>query len=189
MNRHSPHLITTLQIARSSARLAWLAGTIALIAVVALPHLLPALGRQMYVVRGASMEPTIPIGSVVFVHQVDPRGVVPGQIITYEAANGTVVTHRVVARSEVAGATAFETKGDANQASDVSPIPASAVVGDVELSVPAVGSVIVSLSSTAGEIMLIFFLGGFLLAAWFIDELLATLRRTPPQSAAVRALN
>jgi signal peptidase len=189
VNRHSPHLITALQIARSSSRLAWLAGTIALIAVVALPHLLPAVGREMYVVSGASMEPTIPIGSVVFVHQIDPNGVQPGQIVTYQLPNSTAVTHRVIARSEIYGATTFEMKGDANASADPSPVPASALVGDVEFSVPAVGALIVSLSSTAGELMLIFCLGGLLLAGWFFDELLATLRRSSPSRTVVRVSN
>ena len=100
-----------------------------------------------------------------------------------------MVTHRVVARSENAGITSFQTKGDANATADATSIPASAVVGDVELSVPALGSVIVSLSSTAGEIMLIFFLGGLLIAGWFFDELLVTVRRRSPRRTAARVTN
>jgi signal peptidase len=182
-------MISALSIARSSARLAWLAGTIALLAIIALPHILPVVGRQMYVVRGASMEPTIPIGSVVFVHQVDPTAVQVGQIVTYQVSNGTVVTHRVIARSETAGVTSFEMKGDANPTPDATPIPGSAIVGDVEVAVPAVGSVIASLSSTAGVLMLIFFLGGLLFAGWFLDELIATVRHNPPHSTVARATN
>jgi hypothetical protein len=78
---------------------------------------------------------------------------------------------------------------DANATADATPIPASAVVGDVELSVPALGSIIVSLSSTAGEIMLIFFLGGLLIAGWFFDELLVTVRRRSPRRTAARVTN
>jgi signal peptidase len=147
----------------------------------------------MYVVSGGSMEPTIPLGSVVFVHQIDPSGVQPGQIITFKLPSGAVVTHRVLARSEIAGATAFETKGDANATADVTPVTGAEVVGDVEMSVPSVGALIVNLSSTAGELMLLFFLGGLLLASWFLDELLVTLARPdraqPNPQPVARALN
>jgi len=185
-------VITTLQIARSATRLAWIVGTAALIALVAIPHLLPVLGRQMYVVSGGSMEPAIPLGSVVFVHQIDPSGVRPGQIITFRLPSGTVVTHRVIARSEIAGATSFETKGDANATADTTPVTSAEIVGDVEMSLPSIGSLIVNLSSTAGELMLLFFLGGLLLASWFFDELLVTLQRRDPQpsnASVARALN
>jgi signal peptidase len=187
--RQSPRVITTLQIARSATRLAWILGTVAIVTLIAIPHLLPALGRQMYVVSGGSMEPTIPLGSVVFVHQIDPNVVRPGQVITYRLPSGGVVTHRVIARSEVSGASAFETKGDANLTPDVSLVPGDKVVGDVELSVPSLGSILVNLSSTAGELMLLFFLGGLLVASWFFDELLATLQRSPSEPAVVRVLN
>jgi signal peptidase len=189
VTRHSPHLFTALRIARSSARLAWLIGTIALVALIALPHVLPALGRQMYVVRGASMEPTIPIGSVVFIHKVDPATVQVGQIVTYELPQGTVVTHRVIARNDSDAAATFVMKGDANPTPDAAPIRGAEIVGGVELAVPGLGSLIVSLSSAAGELMLIFALGGLLVAGWFFDELLATLRRTTPSGTVVRATN
>jgi signal peptidase len=189
VTRHSPQLIPALEIARSATRLAWVAGTVALLTLIAVPHLLPVLGRQMYVVSGGSMEPTIPLGSVVFVHQVDPTGVQPGQIITFRLANGTVVTHRVVARSEIAGATTLETKGDANSTPDITPVTGPEVVGSVEMSLPSIGSLIVNLSSTPGEVMLLFALGGLLLAGWFLEELLTTLRRQPSSHTVVRALN
>ena len=189
MTRQSPQVITGIQIARSSARLAWLAGTVALIALIALPQVLPVLGRQMYVVRGASMEPTIPIGSVVFIHKVDPATVQVGQIVTFQLPQGTVVTHRVIARNESNGSTTFETKGDANATADSSPLPGNEILGDVELAVPGLGRTIASLSSTAGELMLMFALGGLLLAGWFFDELLVTLRRATPSGTVVRATN
>jgi signal peptidase len=187
--RQSPRVITTFQIARSATRLAWIIGTAALVTVIAVPHLLPVLGREMYVVSGGSMEPTIPLGSVVFVHDVDPSGIQPGQIITFRLASGAVVTHRVIARAGSGAATTFATKGDANATPDTTQVTGPELVGSVEMSVPSVGSLIVNLSSTAGELMLLFFLGGLLVASWFFDELLATLERSPVEPAVVRALN
>jgi signal peptidase I len=170
-------------------RVAWLIGTIGLIALIALPHMLVVFGMEMYVVGGGSMEPTIPLGSVVVVHRVDPNSVQVGQIVTFEVPQGTVVTHRVVGRSDVDGAQTFTTKGDANKTADATPVPANALVGEVVLSVPMAGRLIASLSSTAGEVMLICLLGGMLLASWFFDELVLTLRRSATRRTVVRATN
>ena len=41
----------------------------------------------MYIVRGASMTPEIPLGAVVVIHRVAPDGNRPGDVITFRSAS------------------------------------------------------------------------------------------------------
>jgi signal peptidase len=162
----------------------WAAATLSLFALMAMPHVLPMTGREMYVVRGGSMEPAMPIGSVVVVQHVDPTQLAVGDIITFTAANQTTVTHRIV--EVVTGAQqGFETKGDANGSNDSTIVPAPSVTGRVEYVVPGLGVAITLLASTLGSLAAIGILGGLLLAVWFIDELQSVMRRSARGRAAV----
>jgi signal peptidase I len=56
----------------------------------------------------------------------------PGQIITFRAlSNGTVITHRIVARVKNPGMSEvhYQTKGDANDAPDPDLAPSSRIIG------------------------------------------------------------
>jgi len=179
-------LIQGLQVARSAVRLAWLAGTAMLMALVVLPIALPALGHQVFIVRGASMEPTIPLGSIVLVHAVDPHSIQTGQVVTYRSAQGTAVTHRVMAIADGTGLM-FTTKGDASAAADPAPIPASEIVGDVESSVPVVGYLITAITSPVGLFLAMAILCTLLLVGWSIDRLARVIGGGPPRRS-VRAV-
>ena len=41
------------------------------------------------------MEPELPVGSMVFVHQVDPTDIAVGDNATFYRSDGAVVTHQV----------------------------------------------------------------------------------------------
>jgi signal peptidase len=176
-------LVQGLKVAQAAVRLAWLAGTAVLLALVVLPAVLPALGHQVFIVRGASMEPAIPLGSVVLVHPVDPNSVQVGQVVTYRSAQGTVVTHRVTGIANDSGLT-FTTKGDASASADPAPIPASEIVGDVESSVPGVGYVITAIGSPLGLVLAIAILGTLLLIGWSMDRLSRVVGGGPPHRSA-----
>lgn len=167
-------LIHSLRVTRTAFRILWIAGMVALIALVAMPHLLGVFGRQVYIVRGASMTPEIPIGAVVVVGQVDRTTIQTGDVITFRVGTGNVVTHRVTAvngGSELS----FATKGDASSSADPVPVPADAVLGKVEFDIPAIGLVMTTLASPAGMIVVLGIFGTLLIGGWFIDELVATL--------------
>lgn len=78
----------------------------------------PHTGRyRTLTVLSASMQPTLPAGSVVVVTPTPVADVTVGDIITYTApvADAGVVTHRVV---EVVAPGTVRTQGDANNAPD-----------------------------------------------------------------------
>lgn len=169
---------TSLRIAASGIRIAWLMGIVGLLMVMALPHLLPVLGRQMYIVRGGSMQPAIPIGSVVVLESVDSASIAVGDVITFRAPSGTVVTHRVIGVNDVAERS-YTTRGDANYVQDPIIVLGTSVIGRVALTVPTAGTVLIALASTPGALVVLGLLCSLLLAGWFVDELAATLRPAP----------
>jgi signal peptidase len=175
-------LIRGLRAAHLAARVAWLAGTIGILSLVILPALLPVLGHHVFVVRGASMEPAIPLGSVVVVRPVDPESVSVGDVLTFQLPQGTVVTHRVTRILDADGARSFETKGDASQGADPMPVPGSAVVGGVEFSLPGVGYLLYMLGSTPGALLALGILAALLMVAWSVDRLLVLVGPAPPTS-------
>lgn len=180
-------LIKGLRAAHLTARVAWLAGTIGMLSMVFLPIMMPVLGHQVFVVRGGSMEPSIPLGSVVVVQGVHPADVQVGQVLTFRLPHGTVVTHRVTGISTEGGNLAFETKGDASDSPDPTLVPASAVVGGLQFSVPGIGYLIYFLGSAAGALLAIAILAALLLVGWSMDRLLSMIGPSPPASAARQA--
>jgi len=80
-------------------------------------------GYSMFRVVTGSMEPTIPVGSLLLCKQVDMDAVQVGDSICFRAREsailGQMVTHRVTGIFTAAdGSLLFETRGDANLAAD-----------------------------------------------------------------------
>lgn len=82
-----------------------------------------------------SMEPTIPVHSLVVVQEVDPTELQEGDIITFRVTNGALEgalnTHRITAVDTSSGSPVFHTKGDANAVEDADTVAAVNVVGRV----------------------------------------------------------
>lgn len=165
-------MFTILRIMRLGTRVAWLSATVGVISLAVLPYVVSAAGHAMYVVKGASMEPTIPLGAVIFIRHVDPLVIVPGEVITFRAPNGAFVSHRVIGLAD-GTSLAFQTEGDGNAAADPVTVPATQVEGVVESFIPQLGYVVSALGSGAGALSTVALLAGLLLWSWFLDELIA----------------
>lgn len=139
-------------------------GTLMLTAVIlsALPLALPRLlGYNAYSVVSGSMEPALPVGSVVYVESAGVSQIRAGDIIAFDD-EGTVVTHRVIESRPQEGA--FITKGDANQSLDIKPTPYWKLIGRVKLCVPLLGRVLSLYAVPEGKLALgTFALSGLLL--------------------------
>lgn len=169
--------VNALRFLRLVTHLTWLCATVVIISIALLPHVLSAAGHEMYVVKGASMEPAVPLGAVIFVRPVDPATIVAGDIITFRAPNGAIVSHRVIGLAQETGLV-FQTKGDGSSAADPIIVPATSVVGLVESFIPQLGYFVNALGSTAGVVAMVALLAGLLLWSWFMDELIATRTRS-----------
>jgi signal peptidase len=69
-------------------------------------------GIQVYSVISGSMEPEYPVGSLIYVKQVEPTEIEVGDVITFVLSNETPATHRVVEIDKENQL--FYTRGDAN---------------------------------------------------------------------------
>ena len=115
---------------------------------VVLSVTLPHTGHELIVIRGGSMEPTIPFGSLVVDAPATPA---VGDVITLRQINGVYVTHRVIAQE----GDFFTTKGDANEHPDPKPVRRAEVVGTVRLFIPFAGYLLGMLGDPWGIVSLI----------------------------------
>ena len=109
-----------------------------LLVVIAALLLVPKLlGYTQYAVISGSMEPNIPVGSIVYDKEVETEELEIGDVITYRLSGDTLVTHRIVAIDDASQS--VQTKGDANEAEDGTPVPYSEIVGLKAFHVPLLG--------------------------------------------------
>jgi signal peptidase len=130
-------------------------GTVLIVTVILLCSLLvlPGMtGFHMYNVLSGSMEPAIPVGSLLYVRSGDPEQVEDEDIIAFYGSleDSGIITHRVVKNNVVSGT--FTTKGDANDKEDPTPVSYDNYIGRVTLSVPYVGRVLTIMTSLEGKI-------------------------------------
>ncbi len=136
-----------------------------------LSRVVPLTGHRSLMIDGRSMEPTIPLGSVVVVEPVEPSLIRVGDIVSVQsAASSAVFTHRVTRLVDEEGRRLLATKGDGNAAEDPVLVPASAAIGRVAWSAPFLGYLLAYLSLPSGTIFFIC-LGATLIVALFVlDE-------------------
>ena len=130
-------------------------GTVIMIAsvVVCLGLALPRFaGISQYVVISGSMEPAIPVGSLVYAREADPASLDPGDVIVFytDEHTDTPVTHRVVENHQADQEVI--TKGDANAQNDLSPVIYMNIVGKEIMHIPRLGFLAAPLGSITGKI-------------------------------------
>ena len=116
---------------------------------VALPQI---MGYQVFQVVSGSMEPAIPVDSVLYVKPADLPSITEDEIIAYQHED-SVIAHRVVANRVAMGE--FVTKGDANEEPDQEPVEYEAVIGRVEMHLPMIGRLMAIYTNSVGRIYLL----------------------------------
>ena len=96
-------------------------------------------GIQVYSVISGSMEPKFPVGSLIYVKQVEPTEIKVDDVITYVLPSETPSTHRVVRIDEENQL--FYTKGDANKTEDGAPVHFKNLIGTPVFKIPYLGYV------------------------------------------------
>lgn len=148
----------------------------ALLATLALAWLAPRFGHQLVIIRGPSMEPTIPLGSLLVESPVDQARLVPGTVVTFTTSNGVIITHRIVdgpVAADPSRAASILTKGDNNLEPDPARVPVAAVTGIAEVTIPVAGWVLAWLQLPSGLISVISLLGCLIVLEWLADDLAA----------------
>ena len=130
-------------------------GTLILITVIAtsIPLAIPSLlGYEAFNVESGSMEPALPVGSVIYVEHIEPEKAQTGDIIVF-FNDGAVITHRVVENHYF-----FDeiiTKGDANEINDINPVKYKDVIGRVKYHIPYLGNYLMIYSNPVTKIYLL----------------------------------
>ena len=155
-------------------------GTFLLILVVAvcIPLTIPRFfGYQIYSVISGSMEPEIPVGSLVYIRTMEPEEAQEGDVVAFYGArdSASIITHRVVENRVFMGE--LITKGDANREADMNPVPYENFIGRVEHSFPGAGTLAELFTSHMGKIT-----AGGLIAAAILLHLLANILEWKPGS-------
>lgn len=126
-------------------------GALAILVVLGIPLV---MGKQMYAVLTASMEPTYPEGSIVVVEEFQPEQVQVNDVITYAMENfDVVITHRVMEIDSEQQY--FYTKGDNNAAADFAPVHFSQMIGKVEYGIPVLGAFIANIRTPGGILLIV----------------------------------
>lgn len=137
----------------------------AFVSVVALK----VAGFQLFTVMSGSMEPILPVGSVVLVEPVSFDEVQIGDDVTFVVGEEkVVVTHRVIEKDEENQT--VTTKGVANDVPD-EPIPQEAIIGLVKADIPAIGKVLYFLSTMQGKICAGITLVALILVSFFAGKI------------------
>lgn len=142
--------------------------------LVCIPLTLPRLaGYQIYHVISGSMEPAIPVESVVYVKDVAPADIQKKDVIAFHSVLGeeAIITHRVVSNNRVAGE--IVTKGDANAKEDMEPVPYENVLGKVALTVTVLGKILATIATIQGKAAV----GSVILLALLLHVIAGKLRK------------
>ncbi|UFU04644.1 signal peptidase I [Ruania suaedae] len=130
---------------RIADALLWMGAVLGALSLVA-AVLVATLSLVPLVFTSGSMSPEIPAGSLGVARTVPAADLAVGDVVSVESAEGTRVTHRIVAVEESAGEALLTLQGDANGAPDAEPYPVTEA-DRLIFSVPGVGSVLSSLAN------------------------------------------
>ena len=98
------------------------------------------VGYRVFNIVSGSMEPEYSEGDLIYVKEVEPASVEPGDVITFILNEDLVVaTHRVV-RIDTEKQRFF-TKGDANETEDGTPVHFNNLLGIPQFAIPCLGYV------------------------------------------------
>lgn len=129
-------------------------GTAAIIGVILLlvPLSVPRLfGYQTYDVVSGSMEPEIPVGSLIYVKSIDPTEIAENDIIAFYS-NDVIICHRVVSNNYFEKT--FTTKGDANDDTDLLNRSYDDFIGIVRYHIPFLGIIGSYIDSPSGKLLI-----------------------------------
>lgn len=120
----------------------WIGTAVVVVAVLLVGFTLigPRFGWETHPVLSGSMEPALPVGSVIVTRPEGVEDIGVGDIITYQIEGNQKITHRVVEVVQDGDRRMFRTKGDANNDSDPALVSSNAgQMRMVVLDIPYVG--------------------------------------------------
>lgn len=114
------------------------------------------LGYNYKTVLTGSMEPAIPVGSIIITKEQSSYEI--EDIISFQE-EGAIITHRIITIDRER----YITKGDANNVADTEEVQQKQILGKVILTIPLLGYLVMWLMSPVGIISLFIIIG-----IWYI---------------------
>jgi signal peptidase len=173
---------TLIRHVRRAVGLIGLALFVVLVGFSLFTHLAPLTSRQLFTITGGSMEPAIPVGSIVVVTPTDAATIAVGDVVTVRAGNDIVVTHRVSQVVNGPDGRSFEMKGDANLSPDGGLVPSRAIVGAADQFIPYAGYARAFLSTLPGLIAATAILGASLLTYVLLGMVVPPIGKPPTET-------
>jgi signal peptidase I len=145
-----------------------------------------AFGYQLKTVLSGSMEPTFQTGSVIAVKPLsseESKALKKNDVITFQASEEKLITHRVIGVSSSGDHVMYETKGDNNKTADMEPVLSENVRAVYTgFTIPYVGYFIDFAQSKEGSAILL--IGpGLLLLGYAAFSIFQAIREIDPKSS------
>ena len=112
------------------------------------------LGIRSFVILTGSMQPTLPVGSIIFTQNFPAYQV--GDIVAFKTGEVNV-THRIIDFETKDNNILYKTQGDANNTPDSQLIPQDKILGKVYYHLPYLGKLTLFLKTLPGFLTLIVF--------------------------------
>lgn len=114
------------------------------------------LGNKFFIVLTGSMSPTIKVGDLVIVKDIQPEDIKSNDVITFGSAySDNITTHRVKEVLNEDGKIKYITQGDANNVEDPMPVESEVVLGMVNKVIPKVGTIILWVQKNIMAILIV----------------------------------
>jgi signal peptidase len=136
-----------------------------------LGKIVPLTGHQTIIIGGGSMEPAIGLGSAIVIAPVQPADLVKGDVVSLRVGpDRATFTHRIIDVFDRPDGVWIRTKGDANADPDPTLVPATAIIGRVDLSIPYAGYLLALLSLPVGVVFVLGLAATLLAIAWLLES-------------------
>ncbi len=112
-------------------------------------------GVRSFVVLTGSMQPTLPVGSIIYVKQAADYKV--NDIVAFSNKTGQTVTHRVIEVVNKPEGVFYKVKGDANNTADSDLVEAKTLIGKAFFVVPFLFKLVQVLRTLPGFLGLVIF--------------------------------
>ncbi len=144
-----------------------------IVAAINVPRL---AGLGVYVVTSGSMEPKLPVGSMIYVHDTTPTEIAVGDAITFRMANSDIIATHQVYEIDTQN-NQFRTQGinnigvDGEIIQDAEPVEFDSYIGKVMYCIPYLGYVNMFCTKPAGYFFIMAGVILVVLVSFFIDKI------------------
>ncbi|MEG2522270.1 MAG: signal peptidase I [Anaerovoracaceae bacterium] len=130
-------------------------------------------GFKPVVVLSGSMEPTYPVGSIIYHRSTSFEKLSVGDPITFKAeGNSTMITHRIVVKNDLSRTVV--TKGDANKTEDINQVKEENIIGKAtKFAIPYAGYLV----TFTKRIPVIIILAGILIISFALNTLMGNSKK------------